>query len=83
MYTEFIHRYELAKVDVERGKFLLAEDDLIKKEDRLAKEKTELAMRRLRKEEKNAKQAERSLRTRDRFVYLYCSCMKLKVCIYH
>lgn len=31
--------YELAKVEVERGKFLLAEDDLIKQEQQLAKEK--------------------------------------------
>ncbi|XP_052245790.1 cilia- and flagella-associated protein 74-like [Dreissena polymorpha] len=44
----------LNKVEVERGKFLLAEDELVKREDRLAKEKTDLAIRRLRKEEKKA-----------------------------
>ncbi|XP_061162453.1 cilia- and flagella-associated protein 74-like [Saccostrea echinata] len=49
--------YELAKVEVERGKFLLAEDDLIKQEQQLAKEKTDMALQRLRKEEMKAKRA--------------------------
>ncbi|XP_052759795.1 cilia- and flagella-associated protein 74-like isoform X2 [Mya arenaria] len=61
--------YELNKVEVERGKFLLAEDELVKKEDRLAKEKTDLAIRRLRKEERKAAQAERNLRNQQRFQY--------------
>lgn len=52
-----IDRYELAKVEVERGKFLLAEDDLIKQEQQLAKEKTDMALQRLRKEEMKAKRA--------------------------
>ncbi|XP_052267472.1 cilia- and flagella-associated protein 74-like isoform X2 [Dreissena polymorpha] len=61
--------YELNKVEVERGKFLLAEDELVKREDRLAKEKTDLAIRRLRKEEKKAAQAERNLRNQHRTHY--------------
>ena len=66
----FLYRYELSKVDVERGKFLLKEDELMKKENSLAKEKTQLAMKRLKKEEKKARQAERNMRTRDRWVTL-------------
>ena len=54
-------RYELAKVEVERGKFLLAEDDLIKQEQQLAKEKTEMALARLKKEERKARMAEKNL----------------------
>ncbi|KAK3105163.1 hypothetical protein FSP39_018521 [Pinctada imbricata] len=53
--------YELAKVEVERGKFLLAEDDLIKQEQQLAKEKTEMALQRLKKEERKARLAEKNL----------------------
>lgn len=54
-------------MEVERGKFLLAEDELVRKEDRLAKEKTELAIRRLKKEERKAAQAERNLRNQHRY----------------
>ncbi|XP_062567014.1 cilia- and flagella-associated protein 74-like isoform X2 [Saccostrea cucullata] len=58
--------YELAKVEVERGKFLLAEDDLIKQEQQLAKEKTDMALQRLRKEEMKAKRAVRQHARRQR-----------------
>lgn len=58
--------YDLAKVEVERGKFLLVEDELIKKETTLSKEKTNLALKRLKKEERKALQAERNLKKRNR-----------------
>ena len=60
-------RYELAKVEVERGKFLLAEDDLIKQEQQLAKEKTDMALQRLRKEEMKAKRAIRQHAKRQKY----------------
>lgn len=54
----FCHfRYELAKVEVERGRYLLAEDELIKKEHQLATEKTDMALERLRKEEWKVRKA--------------------------
>jgi len=59
----------LNKVEVERGKFLLAEDELVRKEDRLAKEKTDLAIRRLKKEEKKASQAERNYKNQKRLEF--------------
>ncbi|XP_056018167.1 cilia- and flagella-associated protein 74-like isoform X2 [Ostrea edulis] len=58
--------YELSKVEVERGKFLLAEDDLVKQEQQLAKEKTDMALQRLRKEEMKAKRAVRQHARRQR-----------------
>ncbi|KAL3862108.1 hypothetical protein ACJMK2_008101 [Sinanodonta woodiana] len=58
--------YELAKVEVERGRFLLAEDDLVKKEQLLSKEKTTMALRRLRKEERKARQAEKNIKANER-----------------
>jgi len=59
-------RYELAKVEVERGKYLLQEDELIKREHLLAKQKTDMALQRLHKEEMKAKKAEQNQRTRER-----------------
>ena len=56
-------------MEVERGKFLLAEDELVRKEDRLAKEKTDLAIRRLKKEEKKASQAERNYKNQKRLEF--------------
>lgn len=50
-------RYELAKVEVERGRYLLAEDELIKKEHQLATEKTDMALDRLRNEEWKVRKA--------------------------
>ena len=72
IYTVYIYigilcRYELAKVEVERGKFLLAEDDLIKQEQQLAKEKTDMALQRLRKEEMKAKRAIRQHAKRQKY----------------
>ncbi|XP_033763578.1 cilia- and flagella-associated protein 74-like isoform X1 [Pecten maximus] len=58
--------YELAKVDVERGKFLLQEDELIKREQQLAKEKTDMALNRLQKEEMKARKGEEILRKREK-----------------
>ena len=58
-------------MEVERGKFLLAEDELVRKEDRLAKEKTDLAIRRLKKEEKKASQAERNYKNQKRLEFLF------------
>ena len=45
---------ELAVVEVERGKFILAEDDLLRQEHQLAKDKTHAALRRLHKEQSMA-----------------------------
>lgn len=52
---------------MERGKFLLAEDDLIKQEQQLAKEKTDMALQRLRKEEMKAKRAIRQHAKRQKY----------------
>merc|ERR1711963_788066 len=49
--------YDLAVAEVERGKFILAEDDLLQREHQLSKEKTDMAMVRLHKEEQLARQA--------------------------
>ncbi|KAL5014793.1 hypothetical protein ScPMuIL_009063 [Solemya velum] len=58
--------YDLAKVEVERGKYLLAEDDLMKKEQKLIMEKTKMALQRLNKEEKYARQAASNRTKRER-----------------
>ncbi|KAL8571941.1 hypothetical protein ACOMHN_026153 [Nucella lapillus] len=42
--------YDLALIEVERGKFLLAEDDLLQHEQQLARDKTHAVLRRLHKE---------------------------------
>jgi hypothetical protein len=67
----FFFRYELSKVEVERGKYLLAEDELIKKEHQLATEKTDMAMDRLKKEEWKVRKAIHHRRTKERFVCLF------------
>ncbi|XP_055958483.1 cilia- and flagella-associated protein 74 isoform X1 [Patella vulgata] len=58
--------YELWKAEVEKGKFLLAEDELKYKEQQLFREKTDHAIRRLNKEEKSAIQAEGKLKKLDK-----------------
>ncbi|GFO21947.1 cilia- and flagella-associated protein 74 [Plakobranchus ocellatus] len=58
--------YELALAEVERGKFLLAEDDLLQREHKLSQEKTDMAMVRLAKEETLARQALTHRRKEDR-----------------
>ncbi|RUS80783.1 hypothetical protein EGW08_011453, partial [Elysia chlorotica] len=58
--------YELALAEVERGKFLLAEDDLLHREHKLSQEKTDMAMVRLAKEETLARQALTHRRKDDR-----------------
>lgn len=58
--------YELSKVEVERGKYLLAEDELIKKEHQLATEKTDMAMDRLKKEEWKVRKAIHHRRTKEK-----------------
>lgn len=63
---KFYYRYDLAKVEVERGKYLLAEDDLMKKEQKLIMEKTKMALQRLNKEEKYARQAASNRTKRER-----------------
>lgn len=50
-------RIELALAEIERGKFVLAEDELLQKEQKLNQEKTEQAMVRLQKEELYVKQS--------------------------
>ena len=50
----FYSRYELAKAKVEQGKYLLKEDVLKKKEEKLLREKTEMAQFRGKKEQKYA-----------------------------
>ncbi|XP_076472381.1 cilia- and flagella-associated protein 74-like isoform X2 [Babylonia areolata] len=52
--------YDLALVEVERGKFLLAEDDLLQQEQQLAKDKTHAALHRLQKEKSLAGEARRN-----------------------
>ena len=44
-------RYDLAVVEVEQGKFILVEDDLLHQEQQLAKDKTHAALERLHKEQ--------------------------------
>lgn len=46
----------------------MAEDDLVKQEQQLAKEKTDMALQRLRKEEMKAKRAVRQHARRQRYV---------------
>ncbi|XP_071146387.1 cilia- and flagella-associated protein 74-like isoform X1 [Mytilus edulis] len=58
--------YELAKVEVERGKFLLAEDELVKKEHQLATEKTDMALDRLKKEEWKVRKAIHHRKSKER-----------------
>ncbi|GFR64636.1 cilia- and flagella-associated protein 74 [Elysia marginata] len=58
--------YDLALAEVERGKFLLAEDDLLQREHKLSQEKTDMAMVRLAKEETLARQALTHRRKEDR-----------------
>ncbi|KAK7476539.1 hypothetical protein BaRGS_00032219 [Batillaria attramentaria] len=53
--------YDLAVVEVERGKFILAEDELLRQEQILAKDKTEAALHRLYKEQSLARQAGRNM----------------------
>lgn len=62
----FFNRYELAKVEVERGKFLLAEDELVKKEHQLATEKTDMALDRLKKEEWKVRKAIHHRKSKER-----------------
>ena len=50
-------RYDLAKVQVEQGKMLLAEDDLLKQEDKWKRERTGLAHHRNQNEQIYADQA--------------------------
>lgn len=50
-------RYDLAVVEVERGKFMIAEDELIQQEQRLFKEKMQIAQLRVQKEQRLAKMA--------------------------
>ena len=67
-------RYDLAVAEVERGKFILAEDDLLQREHQLSKEKTDMAMVRLHKEEQLARQALITRRKDEKYVtcfYMY------------
>ncbi|BFZ23894.1 hypothetical protein BsWGS_26933 [Bradybaena similaris] len=50
-------QYELALAEVERGKFILAEDDLLQRENQLASDKARMAAIRLKKEEFMTRQA--------------------------
>ena len=52
-------RYKLAKAKVEEGKYLIKEDELCKKEDKLRREKTAVAQLR---SDKETAYAENSLR---------------------
>ena len=54
-----LNRYDLAVVEVERGKFILAEDELLRQEQQLARDKTHAALDRLQKEKLLANQARR------------------------
>ncbi|XP_046572911.1 LOW QUALITY PROTEIN: cilia- and flagella-associated protein 74-like [Haliotis rubra] len=58
--------YELAKTEVEHGKFILIEADLLEREEQLAADKTAQAMVRLKKEQKYADQAGQAQRKRER-----------------
>ncbi|KAH9495100.1 Cilia- and flagella-associated protein 74 [Bulinus truncatus] len=49
--------YDLARAELERGKFILAEDDLLQRELKLSEEKAEMAMIRHQKEQFLAQQA--------------------------
>ncbi|KAI8795411.1 cilia- and flagella-associated protein 74 [Biomphalaria glabrata] len=49
--------YDLARAELERGKFILAEDDLLQRELKLSQDKAEMAMVRQQKEEIFTKQA--------------------------
>ncbi|KAK0056776.1 cilia- and flagella-associated protein 74 [Biomphalaria pfeifferi] len=49
--------YDLARAELERGKFILAEDDLLQRELKLSQDKAEIAMVRQQKEEIFTKQA--------------------------
>ena len=53
------YRYDLAKAEVERGKFLLADEDLKGREDQWQQERTNMAKLRADKEYKYAQDAER------------------------
>ena len=59
-------RLELCKAELDRGKYVLAEDDLRSQEERLEHERGENAMQRARKENLKAVQAERRRRSREK-----------------
>jgi hypothetical protein len=61
-----VSRYDLSKISVERGKFLLAEDDLVRKEQLVARQKTDMALHRLHKEKSNARTAELNRRNAEK-----------------
>ena len=54
------YRYDLAVVEVEQGKFILVEDDLLRQEQQLARDKTHAALERLHKEKSLANQARKT-----------------------
>ncbi|XP_070561828.1 cilia- and flagella-associated protein 74-like isoform X2 [Ptychodera flava] len=58
--------FELAKVQVEQGKFLLVEEDLQKDEEKWQKERTDIAAQRAKKETLKVLQAERRKKNRDK-----------------
>ncbi|XP_013404073.1 cilia- and flagella-associated protein 74-like, partial [Lingula anatina] len=58
--------YELAKAQVEQGKFLLADEELRKKEEQLKEEKLQMAQTRKKKEDHFAAQTEKRRRAREK-----------------
>ena len=54
------YRYDLVVVEVEQGKFILVEDDLLRQEQQLARDKTHAALERLHKEKSLASQARKT-----------------------
>ncbi|XP_077980899.1 cilia- and flagella-associated protein 74-like isoform X2 [Glandiceps talaboti] len=58
--------FQLAKVQVEQGKFILVEEDLQKDEEKWQRERTDVAAQRAKKETLKVLQAERRKKNRDR-----------------
>ena len=61
-------RYQLAKAKVEEGKYLIKEDELSKKEEKLRREKTAIAQIRSNKETIYAENSLRAQQHRNKFV---------------
>ena len=63
-------RYELAKAKVEQGKYLLKEDELKRKEEKLMKEKTDMANFRAKKEQRYADNFVKQQKEQRRYTYM-------------
>jgi hypothetical protein len=61
----FLHRYELAQARVKQGKYLLAEDELRKKEESYGQERSDIAAQRLVKEKCHSDLAQKERQSYD------------------